>query len=38
MYYIAFNYGLDMYILKIDAGPEMRIANSVTIKAIEDED
>ena len=38
MYYIAFNHGLDMYILKIDAGPDMQIAQSVTLKAIEDED
>ena len=38
MYYIAFNHGLDMYILKIDAGPDLQIAQSVTLKAIEDED
>ena len=38
MYYISFIHGLDMYILKIDAGPDLRIAQSVTLKAIEDED
>jgi hypothetical protein len=31
MYYISFLHGNDMFIMKIDAGPEMRIKQSVSI-------
>jgi hypothetical protein len=32
MYYLAFNYGPDMFVVKIDAGEEMKVVRSVNVK------
>ena len=37
MYYVSFLLGADLFVLKVDAGPEMSIAQSVAIKAKNDE-